>query len=57
MKPVAKEAREYAARRARLMKLIGRDGIAIISSSREVVRARDTHYKFRQDSDFNYLTG
>ncbi|MGH8539718.1 MAG: aminopeptidase P N-terminal domain-containing protein [Stenotrophobium sp.] len=39
------------------MKLIGRDGIAIISSSREVVRARDTHYKFRQDSDFNYLTG
>ena len=46
-----------AARRAELMKRIGKTGVAIIPSSSEVVRARDTHFKFRQDSDFRYLTG
>ncbi len=48
---------EHAARRARLMQLIGKGGIAIIPAAREVIRARDTHYRFRQDSDFRYLTG
>ncbi len=48
---------QQAARRSRLMQAIGRDGIAIIPSAREVIRARDTHYRFRQDSDFRYLTG
>ena len=57
MKPTSKELREYADRRARLMKRIGNGGIAIVPSSSEVVRARDTHYKFRQDSDFRYLSG
>lgn len=57
MKPGNKELKEYAARRARLMKLIGKNGVAIIPSASEVVRARDTHYRFRQDSDFRYLTG
>lgn len=57
MKLEAAQLKEYAARRTRLAKRIGRDGIAIIPSSREVVRSRDTHYKFRQDSDFSYLTG
>lgn len=52
-----KALQEHAARRAQLMKQIGRDGVAIIPSAREVIRARDTHYKFRQDSDFRYLTG
>ncbi len=46
----------YAARRAELMKRIGRDGIAIVPAAHEVIRARDTHYRFRQDSDFRYLT-
>jgi Xaa-Pro aminopeptidase len=55
MKPTTQK--EYAARRARLMKLIGKTGIAIIPSAHEVVRSRDTHYRFRQDSDFRYLTG
>jgi Xaa-Pro aminopeptidase len=49
--------KEFAARRARLMQLIGSDGIAIVPAAREVVRSRDTHYRFRQDSDFAYLTG
>ncbi len=49
--------KEHAARRAALMRAIGKDGIAIVPSAREVIRARDTHYKFRQDSDFQYLSG
>src|SRR5690606_14829481 len=49
--------KEYAARRARLMQAIGAGGIAIVPAAREVVRSRDTHYRFRQDSDFAYLTG
>src|SRR3954451_17153844 len=31
--------------------------IAIIASARETTRSNDTHYRFRQDSDFFYLTG
>lgn len=48
---------QHTARRGRLMQAMGPDGIAIIPSAREVIRARDTHYRFRQDSDFRYLTG
>src|SRR6201993_598738 len=55
--PSTAELKEYAARRAHLMRAIGEDGVAIIPSSREVIRNRDVHYKFRQDSDFWYLTG
>jgi Xaa-Pro aminopeptidase len=31
--------------------------VAIIPSAREATRSNDTHYRFRQDSDFFYLTG
>ncbi|WP_029922913.1 Xaa-Pro aminopeptidase [Nevskia soli] len=55
--PSSAELKEYASRRARLMQAIGPDGVAIIPSSREVIRNRDVHYKFRQDSDFWYLSG
>jgi Xaa-Pro aminopeptidase len=55
--PTAAEVAEYAARRARLIETIGADGIAIVPSAREVIRNRDAHYRFRQDSDFWYLTG
>jgi len=55
--PTIVELDEYAARRARLMQAMGPDGIAIVPAAREVIRARDSHYKFRQDSDFRYLTG
>ena len=55
--PTVVELDEYAARRARLMQAMGPDGIAIVPAAREVIRNRDTHYKFRQDSDFRYLTG
>jgi len=51
------ELDEFAARRARLMAAIGTDGIAILPAAHEVTRSRDTHYRFRQHSDFWYLTG
>lgn len=50
-------ATDHAARRARLMDAIGDRGVAIIPAAREQVRSRDTHFPFRQDSDFHYLTG
>ena len=42
---------------AEFMKRIGDDSIAIIPSAREVTRSNDSHFRFRQDSDFFYLTG
>ena len=36
---------------------IGKDAIAIIPAAHETRRSYDTEYKFRQDSDFYYLTG
>ncbi len=48
---------ELAGRRAQLIRAIGVDGIAIVPAAVERVRNRDVHYPFRQDSDFQYLTG
>jgi Xaa-Pro aminopeptidase len=42
---------------ADFMKKIGHDSIAIIPAAHEVTRSYDTEFKFRQDSDFFYLTG
>ncbi len=39
------------------MNQIGEDSVAIIPAAREVTRSRDTQFRFRQDSDFEYLTG
>src|SRR5262249_46916004 len=57
MKLAPSELKEYARRRARLMKMIGSRDVAIVPAAREVIRNRDTHFPFRQDSDFRYLTG
>jgi len=43
-------------RRATLIKNMG-SGIAIIPSAPEVARNADTHYDYRHDSNFYYLTG
>lgn len=48
---------EFARRRRQLMGLMGPNSIAILPSAKELVRSRDTHFSFRQDSDFHYLTG
>jgi Xaa-Pro aminopeptidase len=39
------------------MKRMEQDSVAIISSAREATRSNDTQYRYRQDSDFLYLTG
>ena len=39
------------------MEMIGAGGIAVLPAAPERVRSRDTHFPFRQDSDFYYLTG
>lgn len=48
---------EYARRRRNLMAMMEPDSIAILPSSGEVTRSRDTEFHFRQDSDLLYLTG
>lgn len=48
---------EFARRRKQFMAQMEPDSIAIVPSSRELIRNRDCEYPFRQDSDFYYLTG
>ncbi len=48
---------EFARRRKQLMRMMGKDAIAIIPSAPERIRNRDAEYPYRQDSDFYYLTG
>lgn len=50
-------AAERKRRRRALANAIGPNAIAILPAAREVVRNRDVHYPFRQNSDFVYLTG
>jgi len=46
----------HAARRARLLHAMG-EGVAVVPTSPERVRNRDSHYPYRHDSYFYYLTG
>jgi len=48
---------EFARRRKQLMRIVGTDGICIVPAAPERVRNNDSHYPYRQDSDFHYLTG
>ncbi len=48
---------EHKRRRGQLMKMMGKNTIAILPSASEIIRNRDAHFPFRQDSDFLYLTG
>jgi Xaa-Pro aminopeptidase len=49
--------KEFARRRKQLMRMMGKDSIAIIPTASEQIRNRDVEYPFRADSDFYYLTG
>ena len=49
--------RERVRRRKNLMNAIGQGSIAIIPSAPIKLRSKDTDYRYRQDSDFYYLTG
>lgn len=46
----------FQARRERVRNAIG-EGVMILAAGAEVARNRDTHYPFRSDSYFHYLTG
>ena len=48
---------EYSRRRRQLMELAGHASIIIVASAPERVRSNDTFHPYRQDSDFQYLSG
>ena len=48
--------KEFSARRQKLIASMG-EGVAIIPTAPEVIRNRDSHYPYRFDSSFYYLTG
>lgn len=48
---------EFQRRRRQFMKMVGEEGIAILPSAPVRRRSRDVEYRYRQDSDFYYLTG
>lgn len=50
-------ASEFARRRRQLMRMAGEDAILVLPAAPERVRSHDTHYPYRQDSDFWYLSG
>jgi Xaa-Pro aminopeptidase len=47
----------FAARRTRLREEMGPGAVAILIGGRVITRSADSHFPFRQDSDFWYLTG
>jgi Xaa-Pro aminopeptidase len=56
MAPTRDEAAALAARRARVMERM-EGGVMLLAAAPERVRTADILYPFRQDSDFDYLTG
>jgi Xaa-Pro aminopeptidase len=48
---------EFSRRRKQLMRMMGKDSIAIVPTTPEMVRNRDVEFPHRADSDFYYLTG
>ena len=50
-------ASEFARRRRQLMRMAANDAILVLPAAPERIRSHDTHYPYRQDSDFWYLSG
>ena len=50
-------SKEFARRRKQLMDMVGPGGIVILPSAPVRHRSRDVEYRYRQDSDFFYLSG
>ena len=48
---------EYEVRRQHLLQQLPAGSAALLFAAPESVRSRDTHFPYRQDSDFDYLTG
>ncbi len=57
LKPITLAQTVHARRRRQLMRMAGDDAILVVPAAPERIRSRDTHYPYRQDSDFWYLTG
>jgi len=53
----AKKLDEFARRRRQLMRLMGKDSIAILPAAPVRTRNNDVEYQYRPDSDFYYLSG
>ncbi|MEO7916327.1 MAG: Xaa-Pro aminopeptidase [Dokdonella sp.] len=51
------ERKEFKRRRRQLMRMADEDAIVIVPAAPEKIRNNDSHYPYRQDSDFHYLTG
>jgi len=51
------DRKEFERRRKQLARMVGADGIAILPAAPVRTRSRDVEYRYRQDSDFYYLTG
>ncbi len=49
--------KEFGRRRRQLLGMIGEGGVAIVPAAQLKKRNRDVEYRYRQDSDFYYLTG
>jgi Xaa-Pro aminopeptidase len=56
MRPSADEVALLAARRARVMEQMG-GGVMLLAAAPERARTADILYPYRQDSDFDYVTG
>lgn len=48
---------EFISRQHRLLSLCEPESVCVIPAAKACTRSRDTHFPFRQDSDFWYLTG
>lgn len=55
--PRSFDAAVYRARRARVAANYLEDGVLVLHCGSLKTRSNDTHYRFRPDSDFYYLTG
>jgi Xaa-Pro aminopeptidase len=53
---IAESVSVYRQRRARLAQALG-EGVAVVPTSPERLRNRDSHFPYRYDSHFYYLTG
>ena len=49
--------KEFSRRRKQLMRMMGEGSIAILPAAHHAIRNRDVEYPYRQDSDFQYLSG
>ncbi len=56
MQNLEQDMQEFLKRRLDFMRRMG-EGVALIPTAPEIIRNRDSHYPYRFDSNFYYLTG